>query len=65
MTADSPIVGYDEGFMISRGKDGAFLAQVAGRPGHRLERHSKATLAEAVDTILAIYRQRGSLTVPR
>lgn len=63
--AGSSIVAYEEGFMISRGKDGSFHAQVAGRPGHRVERHSRASLGEAVDLVLTIYRRRGSLTVPR
>jgi hypothetical protein len=59
--ADTKIVTYVDGFVITLEKDGSFLAQVGERLDHPRERFRTARLGDAVDAVLDTYRRRNSL----
>lgn len=54
---DSGITVYQEGFMISRERDGRLLAGVAG-PGNLSESAYVRTLHEATDFVMGVYSAR-------
>jgi hypothetical protein len=60
MSADSGIPVYDEAFAIFAEPTGGFFAGVSG-PGQVGEDVQVETLADAVDVVLRIYRDRGKI----
>jgi hypothetical protein len=60
MVQDSPIRGYEEGFVISLEEDGSYLVVVAGTRRNRIERHKTKTLIEAAQVLGDVYKQRRS-----
>ncbi len=52
---------YDEGFVISCEPDGSFFGGVAG-PGNTSERICAASLGQAVDFVVDVYRRRSEPT---
>lgn len=62
VSVDRDVRGYEEAFAILGEPDGRFLAMVSGAGGHQHDEEvTTETLAEAVHSILNVYRGRGAL----